>query len=607
MAFSLHNSGQRIGRSARTSLLLLPLVFTSLSGCSALQATANQEDDSAPSVATQAGTERHDSSTDKQPVYRRIPANTLYSLLVAEMAGQRQRFDISLYNYMDQARTTRDPDIAERASRIARYVGSNPHALEATQIWLDESPLDPAAHQAAAQIYMEQGQFREALKHFEVLQELAGVSQYDYLAANASHLPRPQQEELANLLAEITDTQPDSFSAWYARGIMAQHLGYYEQALGHVNHSLKLNNSYLSASLQKARLLAILKRYDDAIDWLDDLINDHPDHKGSLVLRARILLDKRDMDGALTAFRDLHKTFSDDGAILLSLALLEEETGYREEAREHFYQLLATESNVSEAHYYLARLNEDDGDIDGAIQHYSLVDSGRELLPAQLKAASLINSHRGLDAARDYLAQAKEQYPQYNNTLTRIEVDMLTRADLNDEALWLINQALHTTPDDIDLLYTRAMLAQRMDNIALLETDLREIIRLRPNHAEALNALGYTLADRTDRWSEALPLIERALELTPDNPAVIDSLGWIYFRMGDVKRARPLLEKAFAMMKDHEIAAHLGELLWITGEKEQALSVWSEGLSDQPDSQIIDETLQRLNIDPADLNTEASL
>ena len=166
----------------------------------------------------------------------------------------------------------------------------------------------------------------------------------------------------------------------------------------------------------------------------------------------------------------------------------------------------------------------------------------------------------------------------------------------------LISQALSVAPEDINLLYTRAMLAERLGDLNKLEQDLRTVIRLRPDHAEALNALGYTLADRTDRWAEALPLIERALELTPENPAVIDSLGWIYFRMGNIERARPLLKKAFEMMKDHEIAAHYGELLWLSGDQNEARDIWLQGLEQTPDSEIILRTLQRLDIDPESLS-----
>lgn len=598
MAFSLHALGSAIRRQPA----IWALTLGTLSGCSMLpqaQVDSGEDDDDIVEEQDIHYQSPELNTTSQEDIhYRPIPAATLYSLLVAEMAGQRQRYDISLYNYMDQARTTRDPAIAERAARIAQYVGSSTHALEAVGIWLEEDPHNPAAHQAAAQLLMEQGRFDEALKHLQTLQELAGVSQYDYLAANAGHLPRPQQEKIAAELEALSQQQPDNASLWYARGIMAQHLAQYPQALDFIEQALKLRPDFLSAGMQKARVLVLLNKHQDAIAWLDDLLDDHPQQKGIMVLRARIFLEMRDMEKAQQAFSELHRLFPEDSAILLSLALLERELGQPDQAQLHFYQLLAADAHTNEAHFYLAQIAEDDGQEEEALRHYSEVEGGREFLPAHLKAVALTNELHGPEAARTYLEDLRTAHPQYTTTLVRVEVELLTAEGNNDDAMALLSSALSDNPDDVDLLYTRAMLAERMDNLAMLESDLRSVIRLRPDHAEALNALGYTLADRTDRWSEALPLIERALELSPDNPAVIDSLGWIYFRMGDIDRAQPLLEKAFGLMKDHEIAAHLGELLWISGNHEKALDVWAEGLAQTPDSAIIESTLQRLNIDP---------
>ena len=145
------------------------------------------------------------------------------------------------------------------------------------------------------------------------------------------------------------------------------------------------------------------------------------------------------------------------------------------------------------------------------------------------------------------------------------------------------------------------MLAERLGNMALLESDLRYIIDKNPEHAEALNALGYSLANKTDRFDEAEPLIERAIALQPDNPAIIDSLGWLYFRQGKLNEAGPLLLDAWNRMNDHEIAAHLGEWHWTTGDKESAYDIWSQGLELEPKSEVINETLERLGVDPSDL------
>ncbi|QQD23592.1 tetratricopeptide repeat protein [Venatoribacter cucullus] len=529
---------------------------------------------------------------------RPIPAATLYSLLVAEMAGQRQRFDIALYHYMDQARTTGDPAIAERAARIAQFVGSPPHASEAVDIWLQSEPDNPAPHQAAAQLLMEQGQHQQALQHLEELQRLTGISQYDYLAANAGHLPAEQQQELLQHLQQLLQQQPDNASLWYACAIMQQHLARYDEALHSTEKALQKDPQHLSAGIQKARILVLLKRPDDALQWLQKLRRQHPQNKGIQVLQARILLEQRRMEDALNAFSELHKNFPEDAAILLSLALLYEEAGQYEQASACFYQLLASQAHVNEAHFYLGRIADKEGRPDQAINHFSQVDSGREFLPAQLRAAQLMEQEHGLAAARDFLQEQQQQHPQHQTDLLRIEIELLSSAGEYQTALNLLSDELQQQPEHIDLRYTRAMLAERTDNLPLMEADLRHIIERQPQHAEALNALGYALADRTERWAEALPFIERALEISPDNPAVIDSLGWVYFRMGDIDKALPLLEQAFSLMPDHEIAAHLGEVLWLTGDRERALEVWQQGYEQTPDSPIIDRTLERLQVNP---------
>ena len=588
-------------RLHRMSPLCIPLLASAfwLSGCSHLPASSapdNVVHDEQQNLYYNAPALPENTP---EAEYKPIPAATLYSLLVAEMAGQRQRYDISLYHYMEQARGTRDPAVAERAARIAQFVGSAPHALEALGIWLREDPHNPAAHQAAAQLLMEQGQFEQALQHLEQLQQLAGISQYDYLAANASHLPPAQQQALLTHLESLLKKQPTNASLWYGVAIMHQHLAQYAEALNGIEQALKINPALLSASLQKARILVLLERHEEALSWLEKLRKDYPQHKGIQVLQARILLEQRSMEEALAAFRELHNNFPEDSAILLSLALLEEESGQREQAKAHFYQLLASQSHTSEAHFYLGRIAQDEEQDDSAIHHFSQVESGREFLPAQLQAANLMQETHGLPAARDFLGEQRTRFPRYQIELIRIETELLTVAGEYDAALALLNETLRQLPEHIDLLYTRAMLAERMDNLALLETDLRSIITMQPDHAEALNALGYALADRTDRWADALPLIERAIALTPDNPAVIDSLGWVYFRMGDLHKARTLLERAFNLMQDHEIAAHLGEVLWLAGEQQQAIQVWQQGFAHTPDSDIIRRTLERLQVDPA--------
>lgn len=540
-------------------------------------------------------------SEDKPAVKQRpIEADTLYALLTAEMAGHRKRFDVALDQYLQQAQHTKDADIAERTVRIALFMGSSHHALEGLKVWLEVEPDNPLLHQTAAQVLMETGDFKQALVHMQTLQTLTGISQYDFLAANAGRLPSNQQQELLEDLQAIKLEQPKNPSLLYAEGLMLQHLKQYPESYTAIEGALRLKPDLLSAALQKARVLVLLDKPNDALKWLAKLRKKHPDNKGVHVLRARILLEQQQYDKAHIAFKELHQNFPEDSNVLLSLALLNDELGYKQEAKDSFYQLIVNEEHLSEAHFYLGRLAEEEGNTHEAISHFSQVAPSREFLAAQLRAAYLIKNEFSLSIAQEFLHENSEHYPNYRNELTRIELELLINDAEYHQALTLLNDAIERMPESLDLLYTRAMLGEKINDIKLLEADLRTILNIQPNHIDALNALGYTLADRTERYDEALELIQQAYRQKPDSPAIMDSLGWVYFRMGDIDNALPLLQKAFDVYPDHEIAAHYGELLWLTEQHEKAIEVWQAGLKNNPKSTILYNTLERLKINTDD-------
>lgn len=573
------------------NISLSGLLLGLLAGCSVIGSQSHDHD-----VAT-AHSSKQEAANEE--LYRPIPADTLYALLVAEMAGQRQQFDVSLYHYMKQARRTGDPDISERAARIAQYAGSQKMVDESIKIWLKSSPDEPGAHQAAARQSVDKHDFKKALFHFERLLQLTGESPFDYMAANAASLPDPEKQHLLMAIQDLDKKYPDNANLSQAQSILSQQLGEYDEALAFNDRALSLDSDFLSAKIQRARLLANMQRDDDAIDWLEDLKYDYPDHKGIGILHARLLLNQEKMHAAHEAFKALHSKFPQDAAILLSLSLLDIELDQDDDAEQHLLQLLAYQQHQSEAHFYLGTLAQKKQQNQKAIDHFSQVTPGREFLNAHLNAAQLIHQSVNLLAARDYLHQTRTDYPGQSTPLTRIEAELLIKAKRPGEAISLLTQTLLDFPDNAELRYTRAMLAEQQDNMKIMEFDLRYILQRQPDHVEALNALGYSLANRTHRWKEALPLVKKALSLQPDNPAIIDSLGWVYFRSGDYDRALPLLKKAFDLTHDHEIAAHYGELLWIQNQQQQALDIWQKGLEHTPGSDVIQRTQERLKATPA--------
>jgi tetratricopeptide (TPR) repeat protein len=578
-------------------IVTLLIANSLIAGCSLLPMSNNSTAADSQSAHVELSDSKILSTQDAIPA-KPFSAPTLYSLLVAEVAGQRQQFNISLANYIDQARKTQDPGIAERATRIAQYLGINRYILEAAHIWVLNAPAEAQAHQILALALMKAGNFPLALQHMESVLELAGASQFDYLALNAQPLSPSEKLGLLHQIKLLTKKHNDYAPLWMAQGTLLVQLEDYPSALIAFEQALVLREDYTSAALSKARVLHILNRPEEALVWLDDLHDSLPKHKGIGVLRARILIDLKRFSEARAAFQYLTQVFPDDYSIQLSLGLLHMELDEDDQAIAVLSPLTLDNNIANDAYFYLARIAEKQEDSIRALRNYRAVQEGRQFLPAQLRAARLLIQQEDIHAARDYLAQRRREFPDFNIELVQLEVELLMNNEQIEEAYQLIDTALIESPDSTKLLYSRGLLAEKLGNIGQLETDLRHIISLSPNNAEAINALGYTLANKTDRIGEALSLIKQAIELAPNNPAILDSLGWAYYRQGDLNQALELLQKAFNAFPDHEVAAHLGEVLWKLKRNSDAKSIWQKGLEQKPDSSIIKETLQRFNLDP---------
>lgn len=557
------------------------------------------QQDSAP-LETQAQTTLGiDNKEETSPTVsdKPFPAATLYSLLVAEVAGQRQQFDVSLANYLDQAEKTQDPAIAERATRIAQYLGTNQYTLKAAQIWVDAAPNEAQAHQVLAQSLMIAGDFPTALIHMEAVLELAGASQFDYLALNAQHLTTQQKSDLLKQFEALTEKHPDYHQLWMAKGTLQMQLDDYPEALKNFNHALSLKENYTAAALNKARVLHKLGETEEALVWLDDLHDAMPKHKGIGVLRARVLIDLKRYSEARAAFQYLYQLFPDDSSIQLSLGLLNIELQEYDSAIATLTPLTLTQPISNEAYFYLARIAELQEDFPRALRNLRQVQEGRQFLPAQLQIVRILIDKEDMNAARDHLSKTRGQYPQFNTQLVQLEIELLLKEKDFEEAYGVADLAIKDDPNNIDFLYSRGLIAEKLNNIVQLESDLRKIIEIEPENAEAMNALGYTLADKTDRLDEAQVLVQKALALAPKNPAIIDSLGWIHYRLGNLDKSLELLQSAYKDFPDHEVAAHLGEVLWQLGRTEEAKEIWLEGLDKKSDSPVLLETLKRFDVE----------
>ncbi|SFA70600.1 tetratricopeptide repeat protein [Azotobacter beijerinckii] len=518
---------------------------------------------------------------------------TLYSLLVAELAGQRNRFDIALDNYAEQARGTRDPGVAERAFRIAEYLGADQAALESVLIWADNAPANLDAQRAAAIQLARSGRYDDSMRYMEKVLQAQGDTHFDFLALAAAESDPETRAGLLQSFDRLLAKSPENGQLLFGKALLLQQDNRPEEAL-ELLEKHPASEQEIAPLLLRVRLLQSLERGDEALALLKKGMRQHPDDKRLRLTYARLLVEQERLDDAKDEFAALVEQFPEDDDLRLSMALVCLEAKAWDEAAVYLQELIERGSYVDAAHYQLGRVYEEREDPESALIEYGLVGPGNHYLPAQLRQTEILFERGRIAEASTRLARSRDSQPDYALQLYLIEAEALTNRDRLDEAWRVIERALRQFPDDLNLLYTRAMLAEKRGDLAQLERDLRFIIGREPDNAMALNALGYTLADRTTRYAEAKALIEKAHQLNPDDPSILDSLGWVHFRLGELGEAERLLRQAAERVSDHEIAAHLGEVLWARGKQREARKVWAKALEEQPDSAILRSTLLRL-------------
>lgn len=563
----------------------LPALLSALmlGGCSAL----NQAD--LPAEPAQPAAEA--SSAAEPTVYGQFSQDTLFDLLTAEIAGQRDRFDIALDNYLKQARSTRDPGITERAVRVAEFLGNEQAANEMTALWVEIAPQDPEALRSAAIHLARAGQHEQAMSMMQRALDLHGETHFDFLALAAAQTDPQTRNALLTSLRQMQERHPDNAQLVFARALLLQQADRPEQALELLEEHPR-SNEVAPIILLHSRLLAEQdpKR---AEALLYDGLERFPGDVRLRLMLARLLVSDSNFKDARVQYQKLAVDNPDDADLQMSLGLIDLELGDAEQAVIHLQHTLQLAPGNNTARYHLGSAYLAAGRSEDAMLTWQSIDSGTELLTSRVQIAQLLLEQDRITALRAQFQQDRDQHPQHGLTLFQIEIEALL-PDHPELAMAQVSTALQAYPQDSSLLYSRAMLHERLGNLRGVVQDLSTIIEQDPNNAMALNALGYTLADHNVQLERALSLITRAAELSPEDPAIKDSLGWVHFRLGNLDQAEALLREAFEDYPDQEVAAHLGEVLWRQGSKREARKVWREGLKLDPESDLIPSTRDRL-------------
>lgn len=523
--------------------------------------------------------------------------NTFYALLVAEMAGQRQLYDVALGNYLLESHRTQDPGVTARATQIAQYIGADQAALDAATLWVKLDPNNPQAQIALSSELVKAARFNESALHLQAALDLEPLLNVNFISVQGVDMTEGSRELWLESLTPLTGRYKENQALLFNIASLHQQQENYDAALAICQDLLKQHPEFYPAWSLKARLLATQEKFDDALKTINQALKRFKQDKSFTLLKARLLIKQKKVKEASKVFSQLNEQYPDDAHILLPLALTQLEMKDYLGAKLSLQKLLNLQQMQNEAHYYLGRIEQFNGDNDTALYHYLAMQGGREFLAAQAAIVNIYLSQNQSDTALQHVRSQRNIDHENQQAYFLMEVDILNRTKQYDASLKVLNAALAAHQDSTDLRYSRAMVSEKLGNLSQLEQDLEHIISLDPNNATALNALGYTLADRTSRLDEALKLIKKALAIAPKDPAILDSLGWVYYRMGRLQDALKLLQQAFEVFPDAEIAAHLGEVHWALDDKQTAKDIWKKALEKTPDSEIIKDTLLRLEVE----------
>lgn len=517
---------------------------------------------------------------------------TLYRTLIGEFAGQRGHLEIAVENYLALAQHTRELDYAQRATKIAVFARDHEAALSAAEIWVSVDPSDLEGRRILAVMLVNAGEVDAAMPHLEYVMASDNPGEQINLVANLLGRVdnRNQTYEVMRRLLELKPDDPDFL---FAHAMFALRAGARTEAEASLDKVIKTHGVDTGRLVAFISVLQTQEDIPSALKWMQVAVERAPTNNELRLYYARLLGEAGRFDEARVQFERLTELHPNNPEVIYSLGLLHVQAGRMDAATERFEELLGLGMRQAESHFYLAQIAESQGNRADAIGHYEQIVDSQRGFEARTRIAYLKSVDGDVDGALFELDRVSPIGPEQQDFLVQIRGEILTVHGRYEEAFQLYNEALADS-DDTDLLYARAMVAERLGRMDILEQDLKSVIEREPDNAQALNALGYTLADRTDRLQEARGYIERALEISPADFYILDSMGWVLYRMGEFEQAVAFLEQARDLRNDPEVAAHLGEVLWVLGDVDAARDVLESALRDTPDDERLLDLRQRL-------------
>jgi tetratricopeptide (TPR) repeat protein len=518
----------------------------------------------------------------------------LYEFLLGEIAVQRGEYKTAAESFLDLAKRTRDPRIARRAVEVANQGQLTDLALQAAKTWQDIEPQSPAALQVTAALLISAKRVDEAQPYLDKLLSSPGVNlEAGFMQLNRLLASNPDKAANLRVVRKLAAKYPNLPQAHFAIAQAASTAGDDGEALKSIHRAEELRPDWEGAVLFEAQILQ-KRSTADAAKRLGDFVAKNPDSRDGRLGYARALVMDKRLPEARKQFEAVLAANPGNTELVYAVGVLAYQLKDYPVAEENMKKLLGMKYRDPDAvRYILGQIAEEQKDWPRAIQWYDQIKDGEQAFPARLRTANAMAKEGKLNDAREYLHKVAADNPDQEVQVTVAEAQLLRDAKRYRDAFDFLGMALKSDPEQPDLLYDYALTAEKVDRFDVLEENLKKLIQVRPDHAHAYNALGYSLADRNMRLPEARKLVEKALELSPDDSFIVDSMGWVQYREGDLKGAAQTLRRAYDGRPDPEIGAHLGEVLWVMGNRSEANRVWDESLKGAPDNETLRQTVER--------------
>ena len=524
--------------------------------------------------------------------------DVLYLLLLGEIAGSRGEMGVATQAYLQASNETHDVQVIRRAAQIALAARDLRATASVARLWLR---LDPRSEDARRLLESVQTGGDQSLNQvqFEIARVLASNPQRleaNLLGMNAAFAGMHDKAQVRTLIERLTAPYANEPAAWVARAQAAENLGLTSEADKEIDRALQLRPQWEPAVMLKAEYLAKLGELPRALALLKSTLAEHPEQQGTRAAYAHLLMLDNRLKEAEDEFRTLLQLLPDNVPVRIALADVLSRNSRLDEARQVLDEALRLRPEESDTILFAqGGVAERQNRPEEALRAYERVQSGDARFEAQMRVAVVMGRQGKVAQARERLHKlAEEASDDKRRRLLLVEVGILRAANKYADALLLLDDSLSETPDDIELLYEAGMLEENLQRYDQMEVHIRRMIELAPDNPHAYNLLGYSLANRNVRLEEAAWLIEHAYALEPDSAHILDSMGWVRFRQGDLREAEHFLQMAFDREPDAEIAAHLGEVLWVQGRREEAKKLWYASLEANPDNAVLRATMHRL-------------